>query len=133
MSVMGPDGKIYQPGGSWWSPYGNTDEEIRENMKTGEMPNAEDAMRVGPKYFTGTKDGDEQLSDFLGFLHLCCRKATTNFRQLDRFFRLAPLHSFFHLIYTMKEHPSRVCFVILAVKVVHSRIMIMVAEFQFVL
>ena len=29
MSVMGPDGKILQPGGRWWSPYGNTDEEIR--------------------------------------------------------------------------------------------------------
>ena len=67
MSVMGPDGKIYQPGGSWWSPYGNTDEEIRENMKTGEMPNAPDAIRAGPsRYFTGTKSGDEQLSDFLG-------------------------------------------------------------------
>jgi hypothetical protein len=63
---MGPDGKIYQPNGSWWSPYGNTDEEIRKNMKTGEMPNAPDAMRIGPRYFTGTKSGDEQLSDFLG-------------------------------------------------------------------
>ena len=66
MSVMGPDGKIMQPGGGWWSPYGNTDEEIRENMKTGHMPNAPDAMRVGPRHFTGTKEGDEQLSDFLG-------------------------------------------------------------------
>ena len=67
MSVMGPDGKILQPGGGWWSPYGDTDEEIRENMKTGEMPNAPDAIRVGPsRYFTGTKTGDEQLSDFLG-------------------------------------------------------------------
>ena len=34
MSVMSADGKIYQPGGGWWSPYGDTDEEIRENMKT---------------------------------------------------------------------------------------------------
>jgi len=67
MSVMGPDGKILQPGGGWWSPYGDTDEEIRENMKTGQMPNAPDAMRVGPsRYFTGTKKGDDQLSDFLG-------------------------------------------------------------------
>ena len=66
MSVMGPDGKIYQPDGSWWSPYGNTDEEIQENLRTGHMPNAEDAVRVGPKHFTGTKKGDEQLSDFLG-------------------------------------------------------------------
>ena len=49
MSVMGPDGKIHQLDGNWWSPYGNTDEEIRENMKSGEMPNAPDAMRVGPK------------------------------------------------------------------------------------
>ena len=67
MSVMGPDGKIFQPDGSWWSPYGNTDEEIQENLKTGNMPNAPDAMRVGPsRYFTGTKEGDENLSDFLG-------------------------------------------------------------------
>ena len=66
MSVMSADGKIYQAGGGWWSPYGNTDEEIRENMKTGEMPNAPDAMRVGPKHFTGTRSGDETLRDFLG-------------------------------------------------------------------
>ena len=66
MSVMGPDGKIRLSAGGWWSPYGNTDEEIRENMKTGEMPNAPDAMRVGPKHFTGTRSGDETLRDFLG-------------------------------------------------------------------
>ena len=35
MSVMGPDGKIGLPGGGSWSPYGNTDEEIQENLKTG--------------------------------------------------------------------------------------------------
>ena len=51
MSVMGPDGKIGIAGGGWWSPYGDTDEEIQENMKTGQMPNAPDAMRVGPNYF----------------------------------------------------------------------------------
>ena len=67
MSVMGPDGKIGIAGGGWWSPYGNTDAEIAENMKTGRMPNAEDAVRVGPsRYVTGTKEGDENLSDFLG-------------------------------------------------------------------
>ena len=66
MSVMGPDGKIHQADGSWWSPYGNTDEEIQENLKTGNMPNTPDAMRVGPRHFTGTKEGDENLSDFLG-------------------------------------------------------------------
>ena len=51
MSVMGPGGKILIPGGGgkWWSPYGNTDEEIRENMKTGYMPNAPDAMYFGPR------------------------------------------------------------------------------------
>lgn len=50
MSVMGPDGKILLPGGrgKTWSPYGNTDAEIRENMKTGHMPNAPDAMRFTP-------------------------------------------------------------------------------------
>jgi len=64
---MGPDGKIHQADGSWWSPYGNTDEEIQENMRKGEMPNAEDTLRAGPsRYFTGTKEGDESLLDFLG-------------------------------------------------------------------
>ena len=58
MSVMGPDGKIRLSAGGWWSPYGNTDEEIRENMKTGAfMPNAPDAMRVGPKHFTELRQG----------------------------------------------------------------------------
>ena len=68
MSVMGPDGKILQPGGggTWWSPYGDTDEEIRENMKTGHMPNAPDAMRVGPRTITGSKKGDDNLMDTLG-------------------------------------------------------------------
>ena len=66
MSVMGPDGKILQPGGTWWSPYGDTDEEIQENMKTGHMSNAPDAQRVGPRHFTGSRRGDETLQDFLG-------------------------------------------------------------------
>ena len=66
MSVMSADGKIYQAGGGWWSPYGDTDEEIRENMKTGNMPNAPDAMRLGPKHFTDSGRGDEALRDFLG-------------------------------------------------------------------
>lgn len=66
MSVMSADGKIYGPGGSWWSPYGDTDEEIQRNLKTGNMPNAPDAMRVGPKHFTGTAAGDDELQDFLG-------------------------------------------------------------------
>lgn len=66
MSVMGPGGKILQPGGGWWSPYGNTDEEIQENMKAGEMPNAPDAMHVGPRTITGSKRGDRTLLDMLG-------------------------------------------------------------------
>ena len=66
MSVMGPDGKIHQADGSWWSPYGNTDEEIQENLKTGNMPNAPDAMRVGPRHFAGSQKGDNELRDFLG-------------------------------------------------------------------
>lgn len=66
MSVMSADGKIYQPGGGWWSPYGNTDKEIQESMKTGTMPNAPDAQRVSPRYFTGSKSGDDKLQDFLG-------------------------------------------------------------------
>ena len=68
MSVMGPDGKILRPGGEgvWWSPYGDTDEEIHKNMKTGYMPNAPDAMRVGPRTITGTARGDRTLLDTLG-------------------------------------------------------------------
>ena len=67
MSVMSADGKIYQAGGGWWSPYGDTDEEIQCNMRTGHMPNAPDAMRCGPtEHFTGSEQGDEDLQDFLG-------------------------------------------------------------------
>ena len=65
MSVMGPDGKI-QGATGWWSPYGDTDEEIQKNMKTGHMPNAPDVVRINPGYFTGSKKGDEGLRDFLG-------------------------------------------------------------------
>jgi len=65
---MGPDGKIKLSVGGWWSPYGNTDKEIRENMKTGHMPNAPDAMRAGPsRYFTGTKADGRQRSYLLGW------------------------------------------------------------------
>ncbi len=68
MSVMGPDGKILQPGGggTWWSPFGDTDEEIRKNMKTGYMPNAPDTMRASPHYFTGSEKSDQDFQDFLG-------------------------------------------------------------------
>ena len=66
MSVMGPDGKILQPGGGWWSPYGDTDEEIQKNMRAGLMPNAPDAVRVGPRSITGSKSGDRTLLDTLG-------------------------------------------------------------------
>ena len=87
MSVMGPDGKIYQPDGSWWSPYGNTDEEIQENLKTGNMPNAVEADsaargRRGPsRYFTGTKEGDENLSDFLGDIGALDGQAKESYEQ----------------------------------------------------
>tara|TARA_Y100000310_G_scaffold141546_1_gene141026 strand:- start:2655 stop:2942 length:288 start_codon:yes stop_codon:yes gene_type:complete len=65
MSVMGPDGKIQQPGGGSWSPYGDTDEEIQENMKTGRMPNAPDAFRVRPKV-SGIDPGSDFFQDLLG-------------------------------------------------------------------
>ena len=35
-------------------------------MKTGYMPNAPDAMRVGPRTITGSKRGDRTLLDALG-------------------------------------------------------------------
>jgi hypothetical protein len=63
---MGPDGKILQPGGDWWSPYGDTHEEVQKNMKTGHMPSAPDVIRINPGYFTGSRKGDEGLEDFLG-------------------------------------------------------------------
>ena len=85
MSVMGPDGKILQPGGGWWSPYGDTDEEIQKNMKTGHMPNAHDAMRAGPsRYFTGTKGGDERLSDFLGDIGALGGQAKEAYEQRNK-------------------------------------------------
>ena len=65
MSTMGPNGKILQPGGGSWSPYGDTDEEIRRNMKTGNMPNAPDAIRVGPRYITGSEKSDQEFLDIL--------------------------------------------------------------------
>ena len=65
MSVMGPDGKIHQPGGGWWSPYGDTDKEIQINMKNGLMPNAPDAICVRPQ--TGNVDpGSDEFQDLLG-------------------------------------------------------------------
>ena len=66
MSVMSADGKIYQPGGGWWSPYGDTDEEIQENIKTGHMPNAPDAMRFGPAPGSKAEKKINRLQDFLG-------------------------------------------------------------------
>jgi len=82
MSVMGPDGKILQSDGSWWSPYGNTDEEIQENLKTGNMPNAPDAMRAGStRHFTGTEKGDEQLSDFLGDIGALAGQAQESYEE----------------------------------------------------
>ena len=68
MSIMGPDGKIILPGGRGksWSPFGDTDEEIRENMKAGHMPNAPGAVRVGPRTITGSNRGDRTLLDALG-------------------------------------------------------------------
>ena len=62
---MGPDGKIFQPGGGWWSPYGATDEEIQKNMKRDHMPNAPDAFRASP-FFGATERKNEDLQDFLG-------------------------------------------------------------------
>ena len=62
MSVMGRDGRL--PNG--WSPFGDTDEEIRKNMKTGYMPNAPDVIRVTPRTITGSKKKDRILLDMLG-------------------------------------------------------------------
>jgi hypothetical protein len=81
MSVMSADGKIYQPGGGWWSPYGNTDKEIQENMKTGHMPNAPDAMRVGPRTITGSKRGDRNLLDALGDIGALAGQAKESYEK----------------------------------------------------
>jgi len=66
MAVMGPDGKIRLAGGGWWSPYGDTDEEIQENIKTGKMPNAPDAMRFGPAAGSKAEKRINRIQDFLG-------------------------------------------------------------------
>jgi len=70
MSLMKTDGKVYYVDGSWWSPYGNTDKEIRENLKMGQMPNVPDG-RVPRAYIAlvvasaARGQRDEQMSDFL--------------------------------------------------------------------
>tara|TARA_R110000824_G_scaffold325435_1_gene512356 strand:+ start:277 stop:555 length:279 start_codon:yes stop_codon:yes gene_type:complete len=66
MAVMGPDGKIRLTSGGWWSPYGDTDKEIQENMRTGKMPNAPDAMRFGPEPGSKAEKKINRLQDFLG-------------------------------------------------------------------
>ena len=81
MSVMSADGKLYQADGSWWSPYGNTDEEIQENLKTGHMPNAPDAMRVGPRHFSGSARRDRVLHDFLGSIGALAGQAEEEYRK----------------------------------------------------
>lgn len=84
MSVMGPDGKIMQSDGGWWSPYGDTDEEIQKNMRVGEMPNAPDVVRVGPWHFTGSEKGDEKLHDFLGSIGALGGRAKEEYDKADR-------------------------------------------------
>ena len=87
MSVMGPDGKILQPGGGWWSPYGDTDEEIQKNMRVNKMPNAPDAVRINPGYFTGSKNGDEVLRDFLDLLeHWVVRRKKSTIRSRNEIY-----------------------------------------------
>ena len=66
MAVMGSDGKIRLAGGGWWSPYGDTDKEIQENIKTGHMPNAPDAMRFGPAAGSKAEKRINRIQDFLG-------------------------------------------------------------------
>ena len=66
MAVMGPGGKIRYFDGSWWSPYGDTDKEIQENMRTGKMPNAPDAMRFGPAPGSKAQKKMDRLQNFLG-------------------------------------------------------------------
>ena len=66
MSVMGPDGKIFKSDGNWWSPYGDTDKEIKKNMRLGKMPNAPDVICIRPKHITGSRKKDKKLLDMLG-------------------------------------------------------------------
>ena len=84
MSVMDKDGKIFISGG-WWSPYGDTDKEIKKNMKTGQMPNAPDAVRVGgPAYVTGTQKGDDALFDMLGSIGALAGEAEEDYKARQR-------------------------------------------------
>ena len=63
MAVLGPDGRFADV----TSPYeGETDEEIRESIKQGRFKGGAKVVRVSGGYFTGSKQGDENLHDFLG-------------------------------------------------------------------
>jgi hypothetical protein len=60
---LGPNGRF--PDGA--SPFeGETDEEIMSAMREGRWKGGRAPIRVGPQHFTGSKKGDERLSDFLG-------------------------------------------------------------------
>jgi hypothetical protein len=85
MSVMNKDGKILLPGGGWWSPYGDTEAEIKKNRKAGQMPNAPDAVRVGgPAYVTGTQKGDDALFDMLGSIGALAGEAEEDYKARQR-------------------------------------------------
>ena len=86
MSVMSPDGKILIPGsgGKWWSPFGDTEEEIRENMRAGHMPNAPSATHAGPRHFTGNKQGDDALHDHLGRIGALGGQAKKDYEEKKR-------------------------------------------------
>jgi hypothetical protein len=63
VAVLGPDGRF----ADGTSPYeGETDEEIRESVKQGRFKGGAKTVRVSGDYFTGSKQGDETLHDFLG-------------------------------------------------------------------
>ena len=49
------------------------------------MPNAPDVVRINPGYFTGTKKGDEKLTDFLGSIGALAGQAKEGYdrRQED--------------------------------------------------
>jgi hypothetical protein len=85
MSVMDANGKIQLPGGGWWSPYGDTDTEIRKNMKAGSMPNAPDARRIGtPAHLTGSKKSDDALFDMLGSIGALAGEAEEEYKARKR-------------------------------------------------
>lgn len=65
----------------WWSPYGDTDAEIKKNIKARKMPNAPDVIKINsPRHLTGTQKGDDALFDMLGSIGALAGEAEESYK-----------------------------------------------------